>query len=124
MGARIKAMITIDMYVSDLRKSLHFYVEMLSFELVRPPFHPDQDIEDNAIIRVEGGPNIILVKKPDARNNGNSSIVFTYHTEDIEAVYTFLRDNGVRTNERYDDGCGQWFECFDPDGNMVNVHAD
>ncbi|WP_191202620.1 sigma-70 family RNA polymerase sigma factor [Paenibacillus terricola] len=122
--ARIKAMITIDMHVSDLKKSLHFYVEMLGFELVRPPFHPDQDIEDNAIIRIEGGPNIILVKKRDSHNIGRSSIVFTYHTDDIEAVYALLRENGVRTNDRYDDGCGQWFECFDPDGNLVNVHSD
>lgn len=61
--ARIKAMITIDMHVFDLKKALNFYVELLGFTLVRPPFHLDQDVEDNAIIRVDGGPNIILIKK-------------------------------------------------------------
>lgn len=123
--AKIKAMITIDMHVSDLKKALNFYVELLGFTLVRPPFHLDQDVEDdNAIIRVDGGPNIILVKKPNSQNKGRSPIVFTYHTDDIEAVYSVLRDSGIRTNERFDDGCGKWLECYDPDGNLVYVHSD
>lgn len=123
--AKIKAMITIDMHVSDLKKALNFYVELLGFTLVRPPFHLNPDVEDeNAIIRVDGGPNIILVKKPNSQNNGRSPIVFTYHTDDIEAVYSVLKDSGIRTNERFDDGCGKWLECYDPDGNLVYVHSD
>lgn len=122
--AKIKALITIDIHVTDLKKSLHFYVDLLGFVLVRPPFHPDRNVEDNAIIRVEGGPNIILVAKPHTRSVGGSSIVFTYHTDDIGALHSLLQSHGVRVNERYDDGCGKWFECYDPDGNLVYVHAD
>jgi predicted enzyme related to lactoylglutathione lyase len=122
--AKIKAMTTIDIHVTDLRKSLHFYVDLLGFQLVRPPFHTDQNVEDNAIIRIEGGPNIILVMKPHTEIGGGSSIVFTYHTDEIDVLHSVMKHNGVRTNERYDDGCGKWFECYDPDGNMVYVHAD
>lgn len=122
--AKIKAMITIDIYVADLRKSLNFYVDLLGFELVRPPSHSDQDVEDNAIIRVEGGPNIILVMKPGAQLVRGSSMAFTYHTDDIGALYSLLQDNRVQMNDRYDDECGKWFKCYDPDGNLVYVHAD
>ncbi|WJH33502.1 VOC family protein [Paenibacillus sp. CC-CFT747] len=112
----------ISVAVSDLEKSVDFYVKHLGFELKRAP-----DPYPNAILSIGNSPSIFLHQQEDYKPNekNNQSVWFEMGTRNIELFYANLLAENVRVSERYDNpGCGKYFDVFDPDGHRIIVCQD
>ncbi|MCJ8010767.1 VOC family protein [Paenibacillus sp. KQZ6P-2] len=115
--------------VSNVEKSVDFFVKQLGFELVRGQ---EKGKYTNALIKIGNSPTIFLSPVMKVENalkfesvNQKEHAIFEIGTKDIDSLYKQLKEEGVRVTDRYDNpGCGKYFEVYDPDGHMFCVCQD
>ena len=106
-------------HVSDLKKSVEWYSELLGF-----------DVEDSEItspvynIPIRGTTGLTLddhTFDPNFKCQPGSGPIFNFMVEDIDGAYSFIQENGieiVREIERIGEHFA-WFNFADPDGNVL-----
>lgn len=107
---------TITITVRDYMKAVDFYTTKLGMTLTAndPSF-------DHYEVAAPGtkGPGICFSADPKAAGE-HTGIVFS--TNDIQATFRMLRDNGVKVTEPYK-AHGEWWAGFrDLDGNSYGLH--
>jgi RNA polymerase sigma-70 factor (ECF subfamily) len=119
---RIVGMACIKMPVSNLERSVDWYVNHLGcILLIEPTKHKSAVIQFG-----KEGPEVLFFEQPDIMQlhftrNGEAVPMFELRTEDINGFYAQLKAEGVRVAERYDNSCGKYFQVFDPDGMMITI---
>lgn len=125
----VKAVDCIEVPVTDMQRSIDFYVFQLGFYINttknRLPIEPDNT---EVFIYPSSGAGIMLVK-----TDGEERLAFTHKgkpnhvlileiSEDIVKCHNRLMEAGVRTSSIKDSGgCGNSFDVFDPDGNLIKL---
>ncbi len=121
----IKKITNVEIPVSDLKKSLEWYTEMLGLEVQ----HYDND---SAILsfKLSGSANIFLVKtdKPSKLvfQNTNWGIaensVIDFYADDLRACYEWMKEQGAKVSELnvHEDGLSG-FGVTDPDGHVFGI---
>ncbi|WP_188455929.1 VOC family protein [Virgibacillus oceani] len=121
MNSPIKNKInTIFIPVKDIEKAKEWYSKMLGLE--------DGEVIFDHLFAVDmHGTGMVLDTMPKWRNdNGGLAVLnvpaIQFGTDDINASYQFMKDNGVElvTEIKHN----QWFVFKDPDGNMLMVCQD
>ncbi|WP_409342234.1 VOC family protein [Paenibacillus sp. MBLB4367] len=129
-AARVKSMMVIELPVSDMKRSIEFYVGQLGFFIdlrKNPPSIWETSTE--IFIYPSGGVPIML-----QQTDGNERLGFTLKGEPkpflimeigepAEDVWNRLRTNGVEVGEIADrGGCGTVFTVWDPNGNIIKLN--
>lgn len=119
---RIIGMACIKLPVSNLERSVDFYVNNLGCILIREPIK-----HKSAVIQLgKEGPEVLFFEQPEIiplhfTRHGKSVPMFELRTEEIDGFYAQLKEEGVRVTERYDNSCAKYFQVFDPDGIMITI---
>jgi catechol 2,3-dioxygenase-like lactoylglutathione lyase family enzyme len=110
---------------SDLQRSLHFYTEVLDFQL-KWPGHENRELDNGVIDLVLDGAELQLSHHAGDGVFGSVSRVFV---DDVDERYTTFRKRGLNTAERpespihtapVDQTWGlREFAVTDPDGNTL-----
>lgn len=123
---RITGLACINLPVRDVEVSAQWYVENLGVILLREPTRFEQNA--NAIIQLgDSGPSVLMHEEQELTplhftRNGKLAPIFELRTDDAEAFYTQLLENGVTVSNRYDNPpCGKYFHVHDPDGNVITI---
>ncbi|WP_199616201.1 sigma-70 family RNA polymerase sigma factor [Paenibacillus alkalitolerans] len=123
---RIVGISCINFPVRNVDVSAQWYVKHLGCKLVREPIRSANGA--NAIIQLgDGGPNVFLHEEAERTplhftRNGVPASLFELKTDDIEAFYAQLVEEGVQVSERYDNyPCSKYFDVVDPDGNTITI---
>lgn len=104
----------IAMYVTDLERSLRFYVDELGFQ-EKQAMPPGIIVESgNASLYIEGG------MKECAVTEGRAKCAPTFETRSVRRAHALLKENGLQVSELQI--FGETFATFivaDPDGNLI-----
>ncbi len=99
--------------VSDLRKAMVWYSNILGLAL------REENIIDHLYIIPMQGTNLVLDSQIYSEENVFRVPAFHFNTNDIQASYQFMRQQGVELLTEIEHG--QWFNFRDPDGNALMV---
>jgi catechol 2,3-dioxygenase-like lactoylglutathione lyase family enzyme len=119
---RIIGVACIKLPVSNLERSVDWYVNHLGCILIREPIK-----HKSAVIQLGNeGPEVLFFEQPEIiplhfTRKGEPVPMFELRTEDIDGFYAQLKEEGVRVTERYDNSCAKYFQVFDPDGIMITI---
>jgi catechol 2,3-dioxygenase-like lactoylglutathione lyase family enzyme len=123
----IDALILVHVPVTDLKKSVDFYVNVLGFELL----YPERPLEGMVFFKINsGGARLVLVEAPKRHHlhwtdeNGKPHICLEMHSKNINGLYEKLKEAGVKVTEPRFEGCGGYLEFYDPDGHYILVNQD
>lgn len=101
--------------VSDLKKAMAWYSNILGLEV-----REENIIDHLYIIPMQGtNSNLVLDSQIYSQANLHSVPAFHFNTDDIQASYQFMRQQGVELLTEIEHG--QWFNFRDPDGNALMV---
>ena len=137
----IKAIRHTGIVVSDLDKSLHFYRDLLGFEIVKDKLESGNYI-DSVLSLKNASVRTIKMKAPDGNliellyfkshpkkpknmeiyRIGTSHVAFT--VIDLEKCYEILLNSGVKFNAQPQlspDGYAKVTFCHDPDGTLIEL---
>jgi glyoxylase I family protein len=114
----------IGLSVTDLDRSIAFYVDVLGAQLLRPPYDSDRGSFRMAVVMF--GPTGLDLCQHDANQGegfvpartGLDHLALTASSEaELEAWARWLDDNGIDRSEIRDaQGAGSIFDFLDPDG--------
>lgn len=125
----IKSIPCIHVPVSDLQRSVNWWVENFNVE-TESAFDP---MSGKAELRVGNGEWIFLFESTKILNdnsftkgnlpNSDSSQIFvsTLNIKEPEVLYNRLKENGVKVGNLHNAWTGIAFDCYDPDGNKFNL---
>lgn len=122
MKAKVKQIECVYIPITNPNVSAEWYQRNLGLELRNPV------TEDQVQLRVGENQAIFLIKTKEKTTlnyievGGTEMSALTLEVTDIEEVYNTMRRNGVEI-EGIDEteGCGDFFEVFDPDGNKIAI---
>lgn len=105
--------------VSNFKRSMEWYGEHFGFTVIT---------EDPNYIELqnESGIRILLQENEHKLNshfvypNGALQSSYGFMVEDVESVYQYLIDKGIKVGELFDYQ-GKSFSFYDPDGNFIEV---
>ncbi|QHW31729.1 sigma-70 family RNA polymerase sigma factor [Paenibacillus rhizovicinus] len=123
---RITGLACINLPVRNVDVSARWYVEQLGVILLREPTRFEQGA--NAIIQLgEHGPSVLMHEEEELTplhftRNGKPAPIFELRTDDADAFYAQLLEQGATVTNRYDNApCGKYFHVHDPDGNVITI---
>ncbi|WP_078543506.1 VOC family protein [Litchfieldia alkalitelluris] len=114
---------TIEIPVSNVEKSAHWYAKTLNL------FIEHQSDQDAMLsFNAKGIPSIYLVQTNDDRKisfeNTNTNVthsVVDFYTYNLEGFYQFLKDSGIEVGPLNVNGEFGGFGFKDPDGNLLSA---
>lgn len=128
-NARIRSVASIEVPVTDMNRSIEFYVDHLGFYLdtTKNPL-PIGPNNTEVFICPASGPSILLVKTEGKerlwfthREKPNRILIFETDEEPGDCLTRF-RASGYKSGELRDaGGCGKALDVSDPDGNVVTL---
>ncbi|WEK56063.1 MAG: VOC family protein [Candidatus Cohnella colombiensis] len=122
MKAKVKQIECVYIPITNPYESADWYQRNLGLELINPV------TEDQVQLRIGDNQAIFLIKTKEKTTlnyievGGTEMSALTLEVTNIEEIYYNMKTNGVRIegiNET--DGCGDFFEVFDPDGNKISI---
>lgn len=122
MKAKVKRIECVYIPITNPDESAEWYQRNLGLELRNPV------TEDQVQLKVGEDQAIFLIKTKEKTTlnyievGGTEMSVITLEVTNIEEIYNNMKTNGVRIegiNET--EGCGDFFDVFDPDGNKISI---
>lgn len=122
MNAKVKQIECVYIPITNPHESAEWYQKNLGLELRNPVS------EDQVQLRIGEHQAIFLIKTKEKSTlnfievGGTEMSAITLEVTDIEGIYNNMKTNGVRIegiNET--EGCGDFFDVFDPDGNKISI---
>jgi Lactoylglutathione lyase and related lyases len=122
MNARVKQIECVYIPVTNPYESAEWYQSNLGLELRNPV------TEDQVQLKVGESQALFLIKTKERTTlnyievGGTEMSAITLEVSGIEEIYNNMKTNGVRIegiNET--EGCGDFFNVFDPDGNKITI---
>lgn len=122
MNAKVKQIECVYIPITNPNESAEWYQKNLGLELRNPV------TEDQVQLKVGEHQAIFLIKTKEQTTlnftevGGHVMSALTLEVTNIEEMYNAMKSNGVRIegiNET--EGCGDFFEVFDPDGNKISI---
>lgn len=122
MNAKVKQIECVYIPITNPHQSAEWYQKNLGLELRNPV------TEDQVQLKVGEHQAIFLIKTKErvtlnfTEVGGHEMSALTLEVTNIEEMYSTMKSNGV-TIEGVDEreGCGEFFEAFDPDGNRISI---
>jgi len=109
------------LYVNDLEKAEHFYVELMGMSV---EWRPDND----NVYLTSGNDNLALHRGREGFDPQGDQVLdhlgfILKQPEDVDEWYVFLLENGIqmRTQPKTHRDGARSFYCYDPAGNTVQV---
>ena len=122
MKAKVKQIECVYIPITSPYESAEWYQRNLGLELRNPV------TEDQVQFRVGEYQSIFLIKTKEKTTlnytevGGTEMSAVTLEVTNIEDMYNNMKLNGVRIEGIVEtEGCGDFFEVFDPDGNKISI---
>ncbi|WP_052339227.1 VOC family protein [Gorillibacterium massiliense] len=122
MKAKVKQIECVYIPITNPYVSAEWYQKNLGLELRNPV------TEDQVQLRIGENQAIFLIKTKEKTTlnyievGGTEMSAITLEVTNIEEIYNNMKTNGARIegiNET--DGCGNFFDVYDPDGNKISI---
>ncbi|PYI53433.1 VOC family protein [Paenibacillus flagellatus] len=115
--------------VTDLRRAVAFYTEVLGFV----PEHPERPVAEHAFLRTRsgGGPGLHLLEVAESEfktghwsHGGKPVHGLELHSRDIRSLHKRLLKAGARIEAEpyFVEPCGRYVKFYDPDGHLLCVN--
>lgn len=100
--------------VKDIQSSRDWYCELLGCM-------PEGEILHGHlyVLPIAGNTNLVLDSKMYSESAVHNHPLFHFNTDDIHAAYVYLQQKGVVLTTEIEHG--HWFNCKDPDGNLLMI---
>jgi len=122
MNAKVKQIECVYIPITNPYESAEWYRRNLGLELRNPVS------EDQVQFRVGDHQSIFLIKTKEQTTlnfteiGGHEMSAITLEVTNIEEIYNSMKSNGARIEGITEtEGCGDFFEVFDPDGNKISI---
>jgi catechol 2,3-dioxygenase-like lactoylglutathione lyase family enzyme len=127
--SRIRSIASIEVPVTDINRSVDFYVNYLGFymDVLKNPL-PIEPGNTEVFVYPASGPNLMLVQTEGLERMGfshkgkrNRMLIFETD-QNPEECYSDLVEAGFKVEEISDGGdCGRSLDIHDPDGNIITL---
>lgn len=109
---------------SDYKKSKHFYVDLLGFNVIRENYRRERDDYKIDLACGEQEIELFIIKNAPARVNYPEALGLRHLAFKVEEVVKELNARGIATEPvRIDDYTGKKMTFFqDPDGLPLEIH--
>lgn len=112
---------------SDYKKSKHFYVDLLGFDVIRENYRRERDDYKIDLVCGEQEIELFIIKDAPARVNYPEALGLrhlAFKVDSVEEVVKELNARGIATEPvRIDDYTGKKMTFFqDPDGLPLEIH--
>lgn len=122
MNAKVKQIECVYIPITNPYESAEWYQRNLGLELRNPV------TEDQVQLKVGESQAIFLIKTKEQTTlnyievGGTEMSAITLEVTNIDEIYKTMKTNGVRIEGVSEtDGCGDFFDVFDPDGNKISI---